>query len=187
MRAPPFPGRWPLTILFPTPACDCDFRGTEGPGCDKASGRCLCRPGLTGPRCDQCQRGYCDRAPVCVACHPCFQTYDGGLRERALRLAGLRNASAGLWPRPGLEDRALASRMLDAKRKMAQIQATLGEALVTEQEVAQVANAVFSIRSFPLPTGPWPGERIMPCGYTEGHILFTALYRLPSLFIALPS
>ncbi|XP_043780449.1 laminin subunit beta-3 [Cervus elaphus] len=127
-------------------ACDCDFRGTEGPGCDKASGRCLCRPGLTGPRCDQCQRGYCDRAPVCVACHPCFQTYDGGLRERALRLAGLRNASAGLWPRPGLEDRALGSRMLDAKRKMAQIQATLGDALVTEQEVAQVANAVFSIR-----------------------------------------
>nr|XP_020759910.1 laminin subunit beta-3 [Odocoileus virginianus texanus] len=127
-------------------ACDCDFRGTEGPGCDKASGRCLCRPGLTGPRCDQCQRGYCDRAPVCVACHPCFQTYDGGLRERALRLGGLRNASASLWPRPGLEDRGLASRMLDAKRKMAQIQATLGDALVTEQEVAQVANAIFSIR-----------------------------------------
>ncbi|CAI9179873.1 unnamed protein product [Rangifer tarandus platyrhynchus] len=127
-------------------ACDCDFRGTEGPGCDKASGRCLCRPGLTGPRCDQCQRGYCDRPPVCVACHPCFQTYDGGLRERALRLGGLRNASASLWPRPGLEDRGLASRMLDAKRKMAQIQATLGDALVTEQEVAQVANAIFSIR-----------------------------------------
>lgn len=127
-------------------ACDCDFRGTEGPGCDKASGRCLCRPGLTGPRCDQCQRGYCDRAPVCVACHPCFQTYDGGLRERALRLAGLRNASAGLWPRPGPEDHGLASRMQDAKSKMEQIQATLGDALVTEQEVAQVANAIFSIR-----------------------------------------
>ncbi|KAI4563383.1 hypothetical protein MJT46_010992 [Ovis ammon polii x Ovis aries] len=127
-------------------ACDCDFRGTEGPGCDKASGRCLCRPGLTGPRCDQCQRGYCDRAPVCVACHPCFQTYDGGLRERALRLAGLRNASAGLWPRPGPEDHGLALRMQDAKSKMEQIQATLGNALVTEQEVAQVANAIFSIR-----------------------------------------
>lgn len=127
-------------------ACDCDFRGTEGPGCDKASGRCLCRPGLTGPRCDQCQRGHCDRAPVCVACHPCFQTYDGGLRERALRLAGLRNASAALWPQPGLEDHGLASRMLDAKSKIEQIQATLGDALVTEEEVAQVANAIFSIR-----------------------------------------
>ncbi|MXQ94574.1 hypothetical protein E5288_WYG008704 [Bos mutus] len=139
-------------------ACDCDFRGTEGPGCDKASGRCLCRPGLTGPRCDQCQRGYCDRAPVCVACHPCFQTYDGGLRERALRLAGLRNASAALWPQPGLEDHGLASRMLDAKSKIEQIQATLGDALVTEEEVAQVANAVFSIREMPCTPGACPGE-----------------------------
>lgn len=172
------PGPRPLTIFSPAPACDCDFRGTEGPGCDKASGRCLCRPGLTGLRCDQCQRGYCDRAPVCVACHPCFQTYDGGLRERALRLAGLRNASAGLWPRPGLEDHGLASRMQDAKSKMEQIQATLGDALVTEQEVAQVANAIFSIRSFPLPTEPW--------GSTERPILLTALYHLQSLFLALP-
>lgn len=115
---------------------------------------------------------------MCVACHPCFQTYDGGLRERALRLAGLRNASAALWPQPGLEDHGLASRMLDAKSKIEQIQATLGDALVTEEEVAQVANAIFSIRSFPLPTEP--------LGSTEGPILLTALYRLPSLFLGLP-
>ncbi|XP_067585203.1 laminin subunit beta-3 isoform X2 [Pseudorca crassidens] len=127
-------------------ACDCDFRGTEGPGCDKASGRCLCRPGSTGPRCDQCQRGYCDRYPVCVACHPCFQTYDAGLRERALRLSSLRNATTSLWPGPGLEDRGLASRMLDTKNKLEQVQAILGGASVTEQEVAQVANAIVSIR-----------------------------------------
>ncbi|XP_059986610.1 laminin subunit beta-3 isoform X1 [Lagenorhynchus albirostris] len=127
-------------------ACDCDFRGTEGPGCDKASGRCLCRPGSTGPRCDQCQRGYCDHYPVCVACHPCFQTYDTGLRERALRLSSLRNATTSLWPGPGLEDRGLASRMLDTKNKLEQIQAILGGASVTEQEVAQVANAIVSIR-----------------------------------------
>ncbi|XP_064333219.1 laminin subunit beta-3 isoform X3 [Camelus dromedarius] len=127
-------------------ACDCDFRGTEGPGCDKASGRCLCRPGLTGPRCDQCQRGYCDRYPVCVACHPCFQIYDVGLREWALRLGSLRNATASLWLGPGLEDHGLASRMLDAKSKMEQIQEMLSGASVPEQEVAQVANAIFSIR-----------------------------------------
>uniref|UniRef100_A0A8C3WIV7 Laminin subunit beta 3 n=1 Tax=Catagonus wagneri TaxID=51154 RepID=A0A8C3WIV7_9CETA len=127
-------------------ACDCDFRGTEGRGCDKASGHCLCRPGLTGPRCDRCQRGYCDRHPVCVACHPCFQTHDAGLRERALRLRGLRNATASLRPGPGSEDLGLASRVQDAKSKMEQIQAVLGGALVTEREVAQVANAIFSIR-----------------------------------------
>ncbi|KAM7054557.1 laminin subunit beta-3 [Molossus nigricans] len=127
-------------------ACDCDFRGTEGPGCDKASGRCLCRPGLTGPRCDRCQRGYCDRYPVCVACHPCFQTYDAGLQEKALRLSSLRNATSSLWPGPGLQDPGLASRILDAKSKIEQIQAILGSAPATEREVAQVASAIFSLR-----------------------------------------
>uniref|UniRef100_A0A8C0NQ95 Laminin subunit beta-3 n=1 Tax=Canis lupus familiaris TaxID=9615 RepID=A0A8C0NQ95_CANLF len=127
-------------------ACDCDFRGTEGPGCDKASGRCLCRPGLTGPRCDQCQRGYCDRYPVCVACHPCFQNYDADLRGRALRLSSLRNATASLWPGLGLEDPGLTSRIVDARSKMEQIQAILSSAPATEQELSQVANAIFSIR-----------------------------------------
>ncbi|XP_032948573.1 laminin subunit beta-3 isoform X2 [Rhinolophus ferrumequinum] len=127
-------------------ACDCDFRGTEGPGCDKASGRCICRSGLTGPRCDQCQRGYCDRYPVCVACHPCFQTYEAELQEQALRLSSLRNATAILRPGPGLEDPHLVSRILDAKNKIKQIQAILSSAPGTEQEVAQVGNAIFSIR-----------------------------------------
>ncbi|XP_049713871.1 laminin subunit beta-3 [Elephas maximus indicus] len=127
-------------------ACDCDFRGTEGAGCDKASGRCLCRPGLTGPRCDQCQRGYCNRYPLCVACHPCFQSYDADLREQALRLSSLHNATTGLRPGPGLGDRSLASHILDMKRKIDQIHAILNSAPVTEQEVTQVGNAIFSIR-----------------------------------------
>ncbi|XP_040841221.1 laminin subunit beta-3 [Ochotona curzoniae] len=127
-------------------ACDCDFRGTEGRGCDRVSGRCLCRPGLTGRRCDQCQRGYCDRHPVCVACHPCFHTYDANLQEQALRLGSLHNATASLGSRPGLEDQGLASRLLDAKSRMEQIQAVLGGALVSEHDVSQVANGIFSIR-----------------------------------------
>ncbi|XP_017651521.1 laminin subunit beta-3 [Nannospalax galili] len=127
-------------------ACDCDFRGTEGPGCDKTSGRCLCRPGLTGRRCDQCQRGYCDRYPVCVACHSCFHTYDAQLQEQALRLGGLRNTTEGLRTGTGLEDHGLASRLLDAKTKIEQIREILGGASITEQDVAQVANAILTIR-----------------------------------------
>ncbi|XP_038204561.1 laminin subunit beta-3 [Arvicola amphibius] len=127
-------------------ACDCDFRGTEGPGCDKSSGRCLCRPGITGPRCDQCQRGYCDRYPVCVACHSCFQTYDVDIQEQARRLGGLRNATEGLWTGTGREDQGLASRLLDAKSKIEQIRQILGGTSVSEQDMAQVANSILSIR-----------------------------------------
>lgn len=84
---------------------------------------------------------------MCVACHPCFQIYDADLRGQALRLSSLRNATAaGLWPGLGLEDSGLTSRIADAKSKMEQIQAILSRPPVTEQDVSQVANAIFSIR-----------------------------------------
>ncbi|XP_012934029.1 laminin subunit beta-3 isoform X2 [Heterocephalus glaber] len=127
-------------------ACDCDFRGTEDPGCDKVSGRCLCRPGFTGRRCDQCQRGHCARYPVCVACHPCFQIHDAALRLQAGRLGRLRNATSGLRPGPGLQDVELGPRVLNATSKVEQIQALLGQASAPERDVAQMASSVLSIR-----------------------------------------
>uniref|UniRef100_A0A8C7ZEM7 Laminin subunit alpha-3 n=1 Tax=Oryzias sinensis TaxID=183150 RepID=A0A8C7ZEM7_9TELE len=41
----------------PIVACSCDYRGTVSRVCD-ASGRCLCREGVDGERCDRCRRGY---------------------------------------------------------------------------------------------------------------------------------
>ncbi|KAK1329286.1 LOW QUALITY PROTEIN: hypothetical protein QTO34_011467 [Cnephaeus nilssonii] len=37
------------------PKCDCDPAGVSGP-CD--SGRCVCKPAVTGERCDRCRPGY---------------------------------------------------------------------------------------------------------------------------------
>ncbi|XP_039999564.1 laminin subunit alpha-3-like isoform X2 [Xiphias gladius] len=46
--------------------CVCDYRGTVYGVCD-ASGRCLCRPGVEGERCDRCRPGY-HSFPNCQAC-----------------------------------------------------------------------------------------------------------------------
>ncbi|XP_069013512.1 laminin subunit alpha-3-like isoform X1 [Embiotoca jacksoni] len=46
--------------------CICDHRGTVYGMCD-ASGRCLCRQGVEGERCDRCQPGYYS-FPNCQAC-----------------------------------------------------------------------------------------------------------------------
>ncbi|KAG8014177.1 Laminin subunit alpha-3 [Nibea albiflora] len=46
--------------------CICDHRGTTYGVCD-ASGRCLCRQGVEGQRCDRCQPGY-HSFPNCQAC-----------------------------------------------------------------------------------------------------------------------
>ncbi|XP_042353016.1 laminin subunit alpha-3-like [Plectropomus leopardus] len=46
--------------------CICDYRGTAYGVCD-AFGRCLCRRGVEGERCDRCQPGYYS-FPNCQAC-----------------------------------------------------------------------------------------------------------------------
>lgn len=41
--------------VTPSAGCDCSPCGTET--CDPHSGHCVCKPGVTGPRCDRCQVG----------------------------------------------------------------------------------------------------------------------------------
>lgn len=48
--------------------CDCDFQGTLAEVCDKDSGKCLCKDGYEGPRCDRCLPGYYNY-PECVKCN----------------------------------------------------------------------------------------------------------------------
>nr|XP_044997141.1 laminin subunit gamma-2 [Jaculus jaculus] len=54
----------------PDSKCDCDPVGISGP-CD--SGRCVCKPAVTGERCDRCRPGYyhLDRANP-EGCTQCF-------------------------------------------------------------------------------------------------------------------
>ncbi|XP_023063546.1 laminin subunit alpha-3 isoform X2 [Piliocolobus tephrosceles] len=46
--------------------CDCNLKGVLPEICD-AHGRCLCRPGVEGPRCDTCRSGFYS-FPICQAC-----------------------------------------------------------------------------------------------------------------------
>jgi agrin len=39
------------------PACRCNVFGAVRDDCDQTTGRCLCRAGITGPRCDTCPNG----------------------------------------------------------------------------------------------------------------------------------
>lgn len=45
--------------------------GTERPSCDRETGECLCRTGVTGIFCDECAPGYDSAFPACKECHPC--------------------------------------------------------------------------------------------------------------------
>ncbi|NXO69232.1 LAMB3 protein, partial [Phainopepla nitens] len=124
--------------------CDCDFQGTEEPGCDKATGRCLCRAGVTGPRCDQCQQGHCGSYPGCQLCHPCFHTYAGDVERLRQRRAGLANATARLPA--GTGGSQLGPRLSQAQRNLQQAQGVLGHPPGPQQGLAQAASALAAIR-----------------------------------------
>uniref|UniRef100_A0AAY4CKF9 Laminin subunit beta 4 n=1 Tax=Denticeps clupeoides TaxID=299321 RepID=A0AAY4CKF9_9TELE len=51
--------------------CDCNVEGTVRPYCDPNTGKCICRPGVTGILCDQCAPGHEATFPTCPPCHPC--------------------------------------------------------------------------------------------------------------------
>ncbi|XP_017596587.1 PREDICTED: laminin subunit beta-3 [Corvus brachyrhynchos] len=124
--------------------CDCDFQGTEEVGCDQATGRCLCRSGVTGPRCDQCQRGHCSSYPGCQLCHPCFHTYDGDIERLPPRQASLANATA--WLPTGAGDSRLGPRLSQALGNLQQAQGILGRSAVTPQSLAQAGSVLAAIR-----------------------------------------
>uniref|UniRef100_A0A8C8SKQ9 Laminin subunit beta-3 n=1 Tax=Pelusios castaneus TaxID=367368 RepID=A0A8C8SKQ9_9SAUR len=124
--------------------CDCSSQGTEGLRCDKSTGRCLCRPGFTGPRCDECQRGFCSNYPHCEACHPCFQTYDRDINTFSLRQASLRNATSQL--QLGTGGAGFGTRILEAEGNIQRVQGILSNSLVMEQSLDQVSSELAAIR-----------------------------------------
>lgn len=58
----------------------------------------MCRPGISGTRCDSCSRGHCDSFPGCEKCPSCFFTLDA---QREKLSSALEKLSLRVPSRPG--------------------------------------------------------------------------------------
>ena len=62
-------------------ACECNPQGSATQQCDRRTGQCECEPGITGAKCDQCDRGTTGDLPHCEPCGECFDNWDQIITE----------------------------------------------------------------------------------------------------------
>ncbi|KAG8521110.1 Laminin subunit alpha-1, partial [Galemys pyrenaicus] len=67
--------------------CDCSPRGSLHSDCDRATGQCVCRPGSTGLRCEDCEPRHILMESYCLcSCRPVGKCADGFALTKALSL-----------------------------------------------------------------------------------------------------
>ncbi|XP_056266449.1 laminin subunit gamma-1 [Pseudoliparis swirei] len=59
-------------------ACNCNTVGSQAPQCDPR-GVCVCKPGVTGEKCDRCQAGF--HSLTEAGCRPCSCSPSGSTQE----------------------------------------------------------------------------------------------------------
>lgn len=82
------------------------MEGTIFPACDTFTGECLCKPGVTGPFCDDCAPGHDTNFPACKPCHACYHLWDkiiSDVRLDTKRIETVIPCPEDFRPRPDLQ------------------------------------------------------------------------------------
>lgn len=65
-------GYWNMTSKVGCQRCECSPLGSRDNICDSVTGRCVCKPGVEGYRCDRCMEGFYGLSNQgCLPCDKC--------------------------------------------------------------------------------------------------------------------
>jgi laminin beta 1 len=81
-------------------ACDCHPGGSTELQCDRTTGQCPCQPGVTGMKCDRCDRGTTGELPNCKPCGECYDNWDAIISELRSKCCKLKYLSVFDLPCP---------------------------------------------------------------------------------------
>ena len=75
-------------------ACECSPQGSISMQCDKLTGACSCRKGVTGYTCSSCDRGTTGNIPYCAPCGECYDNWSetlNGIKRNNLNIIKFNN------------------------------------------------------------------------------------------------
>ena len=58
---------------FLFPVCNCSPHGSVRSDCEQMSGKCICKPGISGDKCDTCPDGTSVKLKGCEGCKFWFE------------------------------------------------------------------------------------------------------------------
>lgn len=131
-------------MYYPELACECDYHGTADQQCNRETGQCSCIVGISGYKCDKCDRGFEGQAPHCSACGECFDNWDlilNGLQAQTARVISQAKEIKTLGATGAY------TKEFDAmEQKLATIRSLLDNTTVTAQDIREMDDIVQKLR-----------------------------------------
>ena len=69
------------------------MQGSATSQCDKQTGKCVCRKGVTGDKCDACERGTIGDLPNCQPCGECYDDWSRAIDTLNAELSELKQSA----------------------------------------------------------------------------------------------